>query len=447
MTAPTPQSGPSNRFRLLPAAFVLAALPFAGHRPAAAQSDLRGIVCVCSELEIVPGPNRVPQVFRRDVEFGYLSGVEFEYKEEAERAVRAALDGYAQVWCAWSEPGDTHMAVVGYTAVARLGETLDPADPRFPNFAVGYGTGWEDSEAAATDLDERFSAYNDGSKYRILLQQGWDVAEDDVERPEVPWPEPAGLFRDCDVCPGMVVVPAGTFLMGSPDSDVERVANDQPQHLVTIDAPFAAGVYEVTFAEWDACVLAGACAGDEVDDEGWGRERRPVINATWEESQAYVQWLSQETGERYRLLSEAEWEYVARAGTEAARYWGDESVQCDHANAQDAAYLRGYPSRTAASCSDGYAETAPVGLYSPNAFGLHDVLGNVAEWTQDCLNPHYSGAPRDGSAWEQGNCTLRVLRGGSWATAPGALSTALRSLHPWDFGGSSIGFRVARTVN
>ena len=259
---------------------------------------------------------------------------------------------------------------------------------------------------------------------------------------------PGREFRDCGTCPEMVVVPPGSFMMGSPASEAGRGDDEGPRHRVTIGYPLAVGVYEVTFAEWDACVGAGGCGGYRPGDEGWGRGSRPVINASWEDAQEYVRWLSRETGQEYRLLSEAEWEYVARAGTTAARYWGEsESGQCRYGNGADAAALQENPEWTTVSCNDGYAETAPVGVYEANAFGLHDVLGNVWEWTQDCRNASYSGAPPDGSAWMSGNCSLRVLRGGSWFSSPGFLRSANRS---WDSAGlrySYYGFRVARTIN
>ena len=178
--------------------------------------------------------------------------------------------------------------------------------------------------------------------------------------------------------------------------------------------------------------------GYRPDDEGWGRGRRPVISVSWEDAQGYVAWLSGETGEEYRLLSEAEWEYVARAGTQTARYWGEsETGQCRYANGSD----------SSPSCSDGYAETAPAGSFEPNAFGLYDVLGNVWEWTDDCWNESYAGAPTDGSPWASGDCSRRVLRGGSWLNPPGNLRSANRYGSPAGSRLFSLGFRLARTMN
>lgn len=271
-------------------------------------------------------------------------------------------------------------------------------------------------------------------------------------RAEVGW-----VFRDCANCPEMIVVPEGRFTMGSPSREEGRDEDEGPQRTVNIRSPLAVGVYEVTFREWDACVEAGGCGGYRPGNAGWGRGNRPVIYVSWEDAQGYVRWLSRETGQPYRLLSEAEWEYVARAGTQTARYWGEEETrQCRHGNGfdQDGArsdrgrdLMAQYDWLQPVSCSDGYEGTAPVGSYPANAFGLHDVLGNVWEWTQDCWNDSYSGAPTDGTAWLRGDCSRRVLRGGSWYDLPGGLRSANRSRNQTGNRNSNIGFRVARTIN
>ena len=258
-------------------------------------------------------------------------------------------------------------------------------------------------------------------------------------------------FRDCPSCPEMVVIPAGTFIMGSPESEEERGDSEGPQHRVTIGTPFAVGVFQVTFADWDACVSEGACGGHRPEDEGWGRGSRPVINVSWEDAQEYVRWLSRETGEGYRLLTEAEWEYAARAGTTTARYWGEsESDQCRHGNGVDAEARPEYPDRDASefvACSDGYVRTALVGLFEPNPFGLYDMLGNVFEWTQDCWNDSYRGAPNDGSVWRAGDCSRRVVRGGSWYDRPRVLRSASRGALGVRGRLFAFGFRVARTMD
>ena len=256
----------------------------------------------------------------------------------------------------------------------------------------------------------------------------------------------AGIrFRDCAECPEMVMVPAGHYLMGSPASEEERYDDEGPLHGVTIAEPLAVGVYEVTFAEWEACVRDGGCGEYMPDDEGWGRGRLPVINVNWQDAQEYVNWLSGRTGEQYRLLSESEWEYVARAGTETARYWGDtEEGQCVNANGADATAKRYQSGWTIAGCEDGYYQTSRVGSFRANGYGLHDVLGNVEEWTQDCWNGEYYGAPSDGSAWETGRCEYRVLRGGSWVSTPADMRSAFRNLEDPGIRDDATGFRVAR---
>ena len=247
------------------------------------------------------------------------------------------------------------------------------------------------------------------------------------------------VFRDCLECPEMVVVPAGSYRMGSPSREEDRDDDEGPVHEVRIAEPFAVGVYEVTFSEWEACVNGGGCGGHRPDDRGWGRGNRPVINVSWEDAQRYVTWLTRRTGEAYRLLSESEWEYAARAGTTTPFHFGA-TISTDQAN-YDGNYTYG-------SGREGrYREkTAPVGRFPANRFGLHDVHGNVWEWVQDCWNASYHGAPRNGSAWERGDCSKRVLRGGSWNLKPRILRSANRY---WFSSGNRniyLGFRIARTL-
>ena len=231
--------------------------------------------------------------------------------------------------------------------------------------------------------------------------------------------------------PLMARLPSNSFWMGA-----DGVGNQLPRHEVTIDHAVALGVYEVTFAEWDACVAAAGCVA--VDDEGWGRGSRPVINVGWEDVRAYARWLSAQTSRAYRLPSEAEWEFAARAGTETTYNWG-KRVGRNHANCD------GCGSRW-----DG-RKTAPVGEFRANGWGLHDMHGNVWEWVEDCWAPlrparGYAGAPTDGSAWLFGHCSLRVLRGGSWFSTPFSLESAGRSWDKISTRGSDVGFRVARTL-
>ena len=234
-------------------------------------------------------------------------------------------------------------------------------------------------------------------------------------------------FRECaQDCPEMVVVPAGSFLMGGP------TAVAQPQHTVMFAKPFGVSKYGVTFAEWDACVIGGGCSGYEPDDQGWGRGQQPVINVNWDDAQQYVIWLSVVTGKDYRLLSEAEYEYAARAGTTTTYPWGEEI---------------GENNTNCNGCGSEWdnKQTAPVGSFAPNKFGLYDMVGNVLEWTEDCVHVNYNGAPADGSAWIiGGECGGHVDRAGSWASTPDRLRSAARSE---DNGRSrGLGFRVARTL-
>jgi formylglycine-generating enzyme required for sulfatase activity len=245
--------------------------------------------------------------------------------------------------------------------------------------------------------------------------------------------EPGQGFKECAYCPEMVVVPAGAFTMGSPANEKDRRSNENPQHKVTIAKPFAVSKFEVTFDEWDACVILGGCVY-QASDQGWGRGTRPVISISWDDAQPYVGWLSRRTGRLYRLLSEAEWEYAARAGSDKAYSWGDEvgegNANCNGCDRQW-----------------GGRQTAPVGSFDPNAFGLHDMHGNVSEWVQDCYQGNYNGAPVDGSAWTTGNCNDRVLRGGSWGLVPLNLRSAFRDGSSTDNRFLDFGFRVGRTLD
>ena len=252
--------------------------------------------------------------------------------------------------------------------------------------------------------------------------------------------QPGARLRDCETCPQLVVVPLGSFMMGSPDSEWGRFNNEGPQRRVTIAEPFAVSVYEVTFGEWDACVNEGGCNGYQPHGEGWGRGGRPVINVSWDDARAYVKWLSQRTGKRYRLLSESEWEYVARAGTMEPFHTGA-TISADQANYDSSyTYVSGQKGRYR-------GRTVQVGTFSPNAFGLHEVHGNVWEWTQDCWNEDYTGAPTDNRAWETGECEQRVLRGGSWGDVPWLLRSADRGKNEPGIRGPKIGFRIARTLS
>jgi len=265
------------------------------------------------------------------------------------------------------------------------------------------------------------------------------LAREEAEKEEAERLKAGRAFRDCDVCPEMVVVPPGSYRMGSPPSEQGRDSDEGPAHQVNIAYSFAVGVHEVTFEEWDACVAGGGCNGHTPGDRGWGRGQRPVIDVSWEDAQSYLQWLSGKAGKSYRLLSESEWEYVARAGTTTPFHYGS-TISTEQAN-----YNGNY---TYGSGGKGVSrgKTVAAGSFPPNAFGLHDVHGNVWEWVQDCVNVNYQGAPDNGSAWESGDCSRRVLRGGSWDLEPWLLRSANRGGNAAGNRNYSIGFRVARTL-
>jgi formylglycine-generating enzyme required for sulfatase activity len=259
--------------------------------------------------------------------------------------------------------------------------------------------------------------------------------EQRLSAPPAIWRVPGTIteFRDCTLCPQMVVIPAGEFTMGSPPA--ERGA--EAQHRVTIASPFAVSKFEITFDEWDACVKEGGCGGYRPHDQGWGRGKRPVINTSWEDAKAYTDWLSRKTGKPYRLLSEAEWEYAARAGTTTMFAYGD-ALSPRQAN---------YDGSTDGSGPSDVnrQKTVPVGSFPPNRFGLHDMHGNVSEWVEDCWHDDYTAAaPTDGSPWHDGDCNGRVVRGGSWEDSPAEHRSAART------GGYKVdqfytdGIRIAR---
>jgi len=241
-------------------------------------------------------------------------------------------------------------------------------------------------------------------------------------------------FKECAIgCPTMIVIPAGKFMMGSNIDDKGSYHEESPQHVVTIDRPFAVAKFAVTFAEWDSCTDAGACP--RAPDDGWGREDRPVIEVSWAEAKSYVAWISRVTGKNYRLLSEAEFEYAARAGTVTGYPWGNEIGE-GNANC-----------KACGSHWDGKGP-APVGSFKPNAFGLYDMHGNVYTWCEDVWHDSFIMAPSDGSSWEHnGDARRRVVRGGSWYDPPDLLRSAARGGNDVNFRVGIVGFRIARALS
>ena len=351
-------------------------------------------------------------------------------------AHRMAPSRLGQPFTILPEPAHARVRLVDHAEAYRAGMMLPPGSYRVEASAEGYETGRETVAHGTVP-----------TVLRIALRKAVPRAGDH--------------FRDCPECPEMVVVPAGTFRMGSPSWEPGRTDREGPAHEVTFHRPFALGVHEVTVAEFGRFVdETGHRTGSSCDvwegsewedraglgwrDPGFGQGGgHPVVCASWNDARAYVKWLSLRTGEAYRLPSESEWEYAARAGTETARYWGEgESGQCRYANGADAttAFYGGM------RCNDGHAWTAPVGSFEANSWGLRDMLGNVWEWTEDCWNDSYARAPADGSAWEIGDCSHRVFRGGCWGSAPRILRSANRNGRFTGDRNFDIGFRVARTL-
>ena len=334
-----------------------------------------------------------------------------------ESRVRILLEVNPQPFTVLATPANAAIRLPGVSQAYEPGLLLDPGDYRVEVSTAGYEP-WEG-----------------------VIRHGSEPTREAVTLPVLP----LGVSFTDDLSSGgegpeMVVIPAGPFRMGCV-SDRECDPEEFPVHEVAIPQPFAVSKYEVTVVEWDACLADGGCAGYRPADEGWSRPRYPVINVSWNDARAYVAWLAEQTGAEYRLLSEAEWEYVARAGSQTAYSWGDE-VGVDRANCRDRVYDR------FGACGDRWEGLALVGSFEPNTFGVHDMHGNVWEWVEDCWNQSYADAPSDGSAWRSGYCAQRVFRGGSWNSSPSVLRSAVRR---WGVNGSGgrddrRGFRVARTL-
>ena len=327
-------------------------------------------------------------------------------------------------------------------AIQRFEQVLrqSPDDPTAPAawFFMGKAyislSKWD----AARDALNRAASMDTGGKYATAAKELLMAI-----------PRHTFTFRDCDDCPEMVFIPSGIYVMGSPRDETERDANEGPIHVVTITYAMAVGKFEVTFEQWNACAQAGGCRKGDGKREAPGY---PVVEITWDAARQYTDWLAEKTGKRYRLLTEAEWEYAARAGTETARYWGNSAARaCEFANVANPSTTRefwwkkewGEPH----TCEDGYGATdSPPGKFKPNAFGLYDMLGNEWEWTQDCYVDSYAGAPTDGSAVERSGCEKRVLRGGGYGDKPRGVRSAIRYGLAPSTQSNDIGFRVARTL-
>lgn len=278
-------------------------------------------------------------------------------------------------------------------------------------------------------------------------------------------PKAGRIFHDCPNCPEMVVINSGSFDMGSPDSEAGRDKDEGPVHRVNV-ATFAMGKTEITRGQFAEFVKKTKhSTGDKcwTHEDGKFKERsgdwrepgysqddkHPVTCMNWDDAKAYAEWMSRETGKEYRLPTEAEWEYAARGNTSTTRYWGSNPDEaCGYANGADKtaqAQIHGATSWSVHNCTDGFAYTAPVGSFKPNAYGLNDMLGNVWEWTEDSYHDSYDGAPTDGSAW-QGDGAKHVLRGGSWNNSPRHLRAAIRDSNKPALRFSIFGFRLVRML-
>jgi formylglycine-generating enzyme required for sulfatase activity/predicted Ser/Thr protein kinase len=279
-----------------------------------------------------------------------------------------------------------------------------------------------------------------------------------------PSPAPGTVIRDCPTCPLMTVLPAGHFTQGADSGDPDVLPFEQPSHAVVIGYPLAMSKHEVTVSEFREFVEAtrrdmSGCntydgewqyqAGASWQAPGFAQSaQHPVACTSWNDAVAYAQWLSQKSGQTYRLPSASEWEYAARAGTDSTQPWAaDASGACVDANVADERAAQRFPGWKTFPCSDGYVNTAPVGSFKANAFGLNDLLGNVFEWVEDCWQPDYTGAPTDGSARRDGDCKEHELRGGSWFSSPRFVSASYRNRFEMDYRSSAVGFRLVREVS
>lgn len=361
----------------------------------------------------------------------------------AQRAQAQAL--FNSAYALWQN-GEFTAAEAGF----RQGLDIDPANG-VANFYLG-------------DIVQRRNAYDEAAIYMAAAVAFAPTSAEglraQVALQQMPDPEPAILrpsqiftpnaaqlsFNSCQGCPEMVAIPAGVFTIGSSSGEA------RPRRRVSIHA-IAVSKFEITFAEWDLCTADGGCAGLRPADGGAGRGAQPVINVSWDDAQHFVAWLNQHAGRlRYRLLTEAEWEYAARAGTNSDWSWGsDLSAACQYGNFSDLSEFMLLPAvlRTAPgiSCDDGVGgRAAPVGRYAPNAFGLFDMHGNVWEWTEDCLTHSYSRLARDGLAQVSQPCTYRVQRGGSWYSNPRETTSWSRAWEEPSTRSEWTGLRLAATL-
>jgi len=373
-------------------------------------------------------------------------------------AVRKDSNGAQEPWMEGSMDGDFYFV----------------GGPAGTLAAAAMPTGLGESATFELSFWDSIKASENAEDYRAYLQkypggQFAPLAESRLRRLAPPAAAPgrdatgAQVFRDCPECPEMLVIPAGSFQMGAPAKEAGSGDSERPRHEVRIPRPLAVARYEVTRGQYAAFVKAtghaaeGSCyvwVGSEwVNQPGrnWRDpdfdqdDSHPAVCVSWQDAKAYVAWLAMKTGKPYRLLTESEWEYAARAGTRTSRYWGDDpDLACEYANVHDAdtQARHRFPWEPHA-CRDGHVETAPVGRFKANGFGLHDLLGNAWEWVEDCQSVNYIGAPADGSARVTDDCPRRVYRGGGWS-GPASVRAATRNSNPAGYRSQLLGLRVVR---
>jgi formylglycine-generating enzyme required for sulfatase activity len=361
--------------------------------------------------------------------------------------------------------------VVGFDASA-VADTADGMASSFAQTRAQRFSAWQATHADVSERIKRALAQTSKlvSAYRARPET---EREDPRANPVIFRTEDAGMtIWDCAECPQLALVPAGAYTIGSPADEADRGKDEGPQKRITLLRPFAVGRFEVTRGEYDAFLRAtgrpiqGGCVTDRIKPGTWAvdaatnlrdpgfaqDDEHPVVCVSWHDAQAYVDWLRARTGRSYRLLSEAEWEYVARAGTTSTYPWGPSAdTGCEDANLGDTTFrkkygaiVQGYPT---ALCSDGWLNTAPVGSYRANAFGLHDLLGNVGEWIRDCATISYATLPTDGTADLSGDCARHMVRSGSWGAQNSDARVANRIRYPATQVDDSIGIRVAKDLD
>ena len=416
--------------------------------PAAAQFGSGTVVCVGSETRTHQA-KPIRRVYTEDMEVVYRTGVDLGQRDQMEGALRSELGSYPEVWCAWSGPGDDHAVVVSYTGVLRQDLTVDPEDLRFQAFSVGFGQNFNEAETEATRISQRFSTYYDGSGYEVLLREHWSGgagAEREHGQRDLPRSaeaasvesvppaqraraEPrAGEMREFA---GMefVWVPPGELVMGSESEHAD--SDEQPLTRVRISRGYWLGRHEVTQGQWRAVMGYNPSRFDECGSDC------PVEQVSWARAQTFIRALNarkQGLGAQYRLPTEAEWEYAARAGTRGDTYAG---------NLTDPAGRDPVLERIAWFDENSGGRTQPVGQKAPNAWGLHDMLGNVWEWVQDRYGGYPGGSVTDPAG--PGSGSYRVYRGGGWLSNARNCRSSNRSLDTAGLRRVNLGFRLLRT--